>query len=143
MTLRELLNSGRARLREAGVPDQEAALDVDLFARTILGWDRARMIVESEAPVPAGLEPTFSSWVERCARHEPPAYIIGRREFWGLDFIVSPAVLVPRPETELIVEAVLHVVGLLLRLVLLRRHAHERAGTGDECAEQPVSHGQA
>ena len=111
MTLRELMNGGRAQLRDAGIPDQEAALDVDLFARTILGWDRARLIVESAAAVPDGLEPTFSHWVARCARHEPVAYIIGHREFWGLEFIVSPAVLIPRPETELVVEAVLEIVG--------------------------------
>lgn len=111
MTLRELLNNARARLRDAGFRDEDAAIDVDVFARTILGWDRARMIVESSAPVPDGLEPTFSSWIERGTRHEPVAYIIGHREFWGLDFIVSPEVLVPRPETELIVEAVLEIVG--------------------------------
>ena len=112
MTLRELLNGGRTRLRDAGLPDQEAALDVDLFTRTILGWDRGRVILESAAAVPDGLEPTFSSWVDRCARHEPAAYIIGCREFWGLDFIVSPAVLIPRPETEFIVEAVLEILGI-------------------------------
>ena len=111
MTLRELLNGGRARLRDVGIPDHEAALDVDLFTRTILGWDRARLIVESSAAVPEGLEPTFSRWVERCARHEPVAYILGHREFWGLEFIVSPGVLIPRPETELIVEAVLEIVA--------------------------------
>ena len=112
MTLRELLNCGRAQLRDAGIPDPEAALDVDLFTRTILGWDRGRVILESAAAVPDGLEPTFSSWVDRCARHEPAAYIIGSREFWGLDFIVSPAVLIPRPETEYIVEAVLEILGI-------------------------------
>ena len=112
MTLRELLNGGRAQLRDAGIPDPEAALDVDLFTRTILGWDRGRVILESAAAVPDGLEPTFSSWVDRCARHEPAAYIIGSREFWGLDFIVSPAVLIPRPETEFIVEAVLEILGI-------------------------------
>jgi len=110
LTLRELLNDGRARLRDVGIPDHEAALDVDLFTRTILGWDRARLIVESSAAVPEGLEPTFSRWVERCAHHEPVAYILGHREFWGLEFIVSPAVLIPRPETELIIEAVLEIV---------------------------------
>src|SRR5688500_20258025 len=90
--------NARARLKAAGIPADEAALDADLFARTILGWDRARLIVESSREVPPNLEPTFSEWIERCARNEPPAYIVGRREFWGLDFEVTPAVLVPRPE---------------------------------------------
>jgi release factor glutamine methyltransferase len=112
LTLHERLSEARARLQAAGIPAGEAALDADLFARTILGWDRARLIVESSREVPAALEPTFSEWIERCARHEPPAYIVGHREFWGLDFQVTPAVLVPRPETEMIVEAVLALIGV-------------------------------
>jgi len=111
LTLYERLLDARARLKAAGIPADEAALDADLFARTILGWDRARLIVESSREVPPNLEPTFSEWIERCARNEPPAYIVGRREFWGLDFEVTPAVLVPRPETEMIVDAVLGLVA--------------------------------
>ncbi|MEW5802431.1 MAG: peptide chain release factor N(5)-glutamine methyltransferase [bacterium] len=49
----------------------------------------------------------FQTLVTRRARHEPSAYIVGEREFWSLDFIVAPGVLIPRPETEFVVEAVL------------------------------------
>ena len=52
------------------------------------------------------LEPRFSEWIDRRERREPTAYIVGIREFWGLDFAVTPAVLIPRPETEFIVEEV-------------------------------------
>jgi release factor glutamine methyltransferase len=104
LTLHEALAGAKARLVSAGIPLDEASIDVDLYARTILEWDRATLLSELRQPAPKSLEPTFSEWVARRALHEPTAYIIGIREFWGLDFEVTPAVLIPRPETELIVE---------------------------------------
>jgi release factor glutamine methyltransferase len=104
LKLQDKLATARARLVGAGISDAEAALDVDLYARTILGWDRAKLVVHAPEPEPAALEPRFSDWVERRVRREPTAYIVGVREFWGLDFVVTPAVLIPRPETEFIVE---------------------------------------
>ena len=104
MTLHEALAGARARLISAGISRDEASIDVDLYARTILGWDRAQLLAELQQSAPASLEPRFSEWVARRALHEPTAYIVGIREFWGLDFEVTPAVLIPRPETELIVE---------------------------------------
>ena len=104
MTLQEKLVEARARLVAAGIADAEASIDVDVYARTILGWDRARLLAERSGPTPAALEPTFSEWIARRERREPTAYIVGVREFWDLDFLVTPAVLIPRPETEFIVE---------------------------------------
>jgi len=106
-TLADRLTEARGRLVAAGIPADEAALDVDLYARRILGWDRANLITRRGEEVPAGLDPTFSEWVARREHREPSAYIIGEREFYGRDFLVSPAVLIPRPETEHIVEALL------------------------------------
>lgn len=110
MTLQERLSAARARLVAAGVAPAEASLDVDLYARTILQWDRAQLIAEQTGPMPPRLEPRFSEWLARRERREPTAYIIGEREFWGLDFLVTPAVLIPRPETEFIVE---EAIGIL------------------------------
>jgi release factor glutamine methyltransferase len=107
VTLRHALSVARDRLVGVGIPADEAAIDVELFARTILGWDRARILTESAQVAPTALEPKFSAWVARRATREPSAYIIGVREFYGLDFEVNPAVLIPRPETEIIVEAAL------------------------------------
>ena len=104
MTLHEKLVEARARLVAAGIADAEASIDVDVYARTILGWDRVRLLAERSGPIPATLEPTFSEWIARRERREPTAYIVGVREFWDLDFLVTPAVLIPRPETEFIVE---------------------------------------
>jgi len=114
VTLRQALTAARDRLVDAGVPPDEAAIDVELFARTILGWDRARMITASMQGAPAALEPTFSAWVARRATREPSAYIIGMREFYNLELEVTPAVLIPRPETEMIVEAALPLLARTL-----------------------------
>ena len=105
--LHEALAEARARLVAAGINRPEASIDVDLYARTILGWDRAKLLSEQQGAVPESLEPTLSEWIARRERREPSAYIVGVREFWGLDFAVTPAVLIPRPETEFIVEEAL------------------------------------
>ena len=65
------------------------------------------MLTSRAEPAPAALQPVFSVWVARRARREPSAYIVGHREFYGRDFEVNPAVLIPRPETEHIIEAAL------------------------------------
>ena len=107
MTLQQALAEARTRLVSAGIAAAEASVDVELYARTILGWDRARLLVEYPSPAPEALEPTLSAWIARREHREPTAYIVGKREFWGLELVVTPAVLIPRPETELIVEAAL------------------------------------
>jgi release factor glutamine methyltransferase len=106
------LAAARARLEAAGISPREAAVDVDLFARAALGWDRARLLSEQREATPDGLEPAFSTWLTRRERREPSAYIIGSREFWGLDFRVTPDVLIPRPETEFIVEETLALIAV-------------------------------
>lgn len=110
MKLRDALGLARDKLIGVGIPPDEAAIDAELFARTILGWDRARILTESNQVMPAGLEPKFSAWVDRRSTREPSAYITGVREFYGLDFEVNPAVLIPRPETEIIIEAALPLI---------------------------------
>ena len=109
--LHERLTAGRERLVAAGIEPSAAAIDVDLFARTILGWDRARVLVARTEPAPEALEPRFSEWILRRVDREPSAYIVGMREFWGLDFRVTPDVLIPRPESEFIVEESLAILG--------------------------------
>lgn len=107
MILSDTLAAARARLVAAGIRPDEAAVDVDVYALTILGWDKATLLARLRDPAPPALEPRFSEWVTRRERLEPTAYIVGTREFWGRAFLVTPAVLVPRPETEFIVEEAL------------------------------------
>ena len=108
--LRERILEARASLVDAGLTAGEAVLDAEVLARHVLGWDRAQLLTRLHLPSPPGFDSAFSAVITRRAAREPVAYITGHREFWGLDFLVSPAVLIPRPETELIVERAL---GLL------------------------------
>jgi release factor glutamine methyltransferase len=132
--LYEKLAAARARLADAGIPGPDAAIEVDLFARSILGWDKARLLTEQHSDAPAALEPTFSDWIERRFRREPTAYIVGTREFWGLDFRVTPAVLIPRPETEFIIEESLPL------LASIRNPSVADIGTGSGCLAVTLAH---
>jgi release factor glutamine methyltransferase len=100
----------RRRLSASGIPDADAAMDARLLAQHALGWDAARLVAHGDDAEPDAFPASFEALVERRERREPLAYVTGHREFWGLDFDVSPAVLIPRPETELIVETALVLV---------------------------------
>ncbi|MEO8678195.1 MAG: peptide chain release factor N(5)-glutamine methyltransferase [Vicinamibacterales bacterium] len=112
MTIRDHLVAAGARLVAAGIHPAEASLDAGLLARGVLGWDRATLLVRELEPPSLDFLDRFTAAIDRRARREPIAYIRGVQEFWGRDFIVSPAVLIPRPETELIVENTLQLPGL-------------------------------
>lgn len=107
MTLREHLRGGRDRLLAAGVDADEAALDAEILARDAAGMDRAGFIASLGETAPEGFGPAYDAALARREAREPMAYIRGRQEFWGRDFLVTPAVLIPRPETELIIEEAL------------------------------------
>jgi len=102
--LHERIAAARHTLVLAGLAPEDAALDAEVLARHALEWDRATLLVRSSEPPPPGFDARFNRLVERRAGREPVAYITGHREFWGLDFEVTPDVLIPRPETEVIVE---------------------------------------
>ena len=106
-TLHERIGAARERLIAAGIPPLDAAFDAELLARHALGWDRAALLIHGREPEPAGFPAAYHPLIDRRANREPVAQIVGLREFWGLDFEVTPDVLVPRPETELIVEEAL------------------------------------
>ncbi len=129
MTIASRLQHTRTLLEESGIEAKEASLDAELLARKALGWDRARLLASLNEPEPAGFEEAFSALVARRLRREPIAYIVGRREFWGLDFEVTPDVLIPRPETEFIVEEALRIPGIGKRPCVLAADI----GTGSGC----------
>jgi release factor glutamine methyltransferase len=103
--------NARERLRVAGIPSDEADLDARLLAEHLLGWTTERYFADSNETPPPSFEARFEALVARRAAREPFAYIVGHQEFWGLEIAVSPAVLIPRPETELIVEAALEAIA--------------------------------
>lgn len=109
MRIRELFNSAVSRLRQAGIPDPEA--EAALLLSSVLKMSRTRLLLAGEQSVaPEELE-SFETGLCRRLQREPAAYILGEQEFWSLSFRVSPAVLIPRPETEILVESVLRVYG--------------------------------
>jgi len=95
----------RQRLRDAGITPIESDLDARLLAQHVLGWTTERFLTDARDPVPDGFTPRYDALVARRVTREPLAYIVGVREFWGLELEVTPDVLIPRPATELIVEA--------------------------------------
>ena len=104
-TVHARVAAARNTLRAADIPSDEADLDARLLAEYVLGWTTERYLAESNQTPPAGFDAQFDALIARRASREPYAYIVGHQEFWGLEFDVSPAVLIPRPETEFIVEA--------------------------------------
>jgi release factor glutamine methyltransferase len=104
MTLQSIVRHARAELAAAGIPGPEAAMDADLLARHALGWDLATLVSRAADEAPAEFEPRFQALIDRRRRREPVAYIRGTQEFWGREFLVRPGVLIPRPETEFIIE---------------------------------------
>ncbi|PYR49281.1 MAG: peptide chain release factor N(5)-glutamine methyltransferase [Acidobacteria bacterium] len=106
MTIHAQVAHARQRLRDAGISHIESDLDARLLAQHVLGWTPERFFTDGHTPEPDGFHPSYDMLVARRATREPLAYIVGSRQFWGLEFEVTPAVLIPRPSTELIVEAI-------------------------------------
>ena len=107
-TIHRRLQDARRRFEGAGIEPAEAAVDADVLARHALGgWERGQLIVRQHEACPAGFAGVFDALVWRRERREPTGYIIGHREFWELDIEIGPGVLVPRPETEGLVEEAL------------------------------------
>ena len=104
MTIHDLVQGARDRLIQAGISANHAALDAEVLARQVLGWDKARFLTDRHEAATTRFLLGYEHFVARRMRREPVSYILGTREFWSLDFEVTPDVLIPRPETELIVE---------------------------------------
>lgn len=100
MNARTTARAAAPRLAAAGVED--AAFEAELLVRSAAGISRAAYF--AGADLDAGAARRAEAWIERRAQREPAPYITGEREFYGRPFAVGPGVLVPRPETELLVE---------------------------------------
>ncbi len=104
-TLNSAIQLGAARLSRAGIDN--ARLDAEVLLRHILDLEQSELFLRLNERLSSPHRDRYRHLVARRARREPLAYIIGHKEFWSLDFLVSPAVLVPRPESELLVELAL------------------------------------
>lgn len=128
--LRDALTAAVKRLTAAQVPSPR--MNAELLLMFTLGCDRAYLHAHPERALSNDEEIRYEDSLAERARGVPAQYITGHQEFWGMDFVVSPAVLIPRPETEHVIERVLQLIEMdrmgrarLLRLI--------DAGTGSGC----------
>ena len=100
-----VLKDATERLERAGVP--EARVEAEWLLARALGTDRGGLLVQRAEALAAPVAAMFESWIARRARREPAQHILGTQEFHGLEFLVDGRVLIPRPETEDLVDAAL------------------------------------
>ena len=105
MTVGDALRLATERLTTAGV--SEPALNAELLLRHVLLWDRAALLAREAQPLAADAEARFSALLAERERRRPLQHLVGTQAFYGRDFVVTPDVLIPRPETEILVEAAL------------------------------------
>ena len=101
MNLWEALQEGKRLLSPVS---DEPDVDAELLLRHVLHFDRGQLYRRLSEHIDLPFEAAYRSLVARRAAHEPTPYILGRKEFFGLDFEVTPAAIIPRPETEMLVE---------------------------------------
>src|SRR2546423_12746484 len=111
-TILEALELGTSALTAAGQPVPR--LDAQVLLGHVLHVDRATLIAYPENPLTPEQERHYGQLLERRKRGEPVAYLVGHKEFFGLDFLVDKRVLIPRPETELLVEVALNSIRAML-----------------------------
>ena len=104
MILKQVYRESVQRLAEAGVA--EAEIEAALLLGHVLGYSRSQFFLALEQEIPPRHLSLFNTLLSRRLTREPLAYIIGEQEFWSLPFAVSPKVLIPRPETEELLEKI-------------------------------------
>jgi release factor glutamine methyltransferase len=123
--LKESLNSAIDQLTAAHVGSPR--LNAEILLMFVLGCDRAYFFAHPERELTPGEQSHYADLVAQRASGIPAQYITGHQEFWGMDFIVSPAVLIPRPETEHVIEIVLPLMQSVEQLRIVD------VGTGSGC----------
>lgn len=133
MKIREALHEAAALLRAAEIAD--ARPDARALLSHTLARDHAFLVAHSDEEIEPAALALYQQRIARRAAGEPLQYITGRQEFYGLDFAVSPAVLIPRPETELLVETALELLREMNAPPLLCD-----VGTGSGCIPVTLLH---
>jgi release factor glutamine methyltransferase len=131
VTLREALASAVSRLTAANVPSPR--MNAELLLMFALGCDRAHLHAYPERELTGDEQGLYDQALAERARGVPAQYITGHQEFWGMDLIVTPAVLIPRPETEHVIETVLQLESAGGGARPTRALRIVDAGTGSGC----------
>ncbi|NWF37297.1 peptide chain release factor N(5)-glutamine methyltransferase [Mariprofundus sp. KV] len=105
VNIREMIRQAASQLAEAGC--ESARVDAEILLMHVWQISRTDLIIRALDEVPESIETAFKIAIKRREQREPVAYIIGEKEFWSRPFHVSPDVLIPRPETEHLIEALL------------------------------------
>jgi len=144
LDVRGALREGMARLRAAKIPS--STLAAELLLMHSLDRDRAWLYTNPEAALDPATAEKYFALVARRIAGEPTQYLTGKQEFWGLEFEVTPAVLIPRPETEHIVEVALERLGargikidMVTGAPIPRLHIAD-VGTGSGCLAVALAH---
>src|SRR5271154_2933856 len=135
MNIRSSLRDAMARLEFAGIPSH--ALAAELLLMHALARDRTSLYTHPEDEIPADTLEKFQALINARASGTPTQYLTGQQEFWGLDFEVTPAVLIPRPETEHVIEVTLERLGPAQKNAPLRI---ADIGTGCGCIAVALAH---
>jgi release factor glutamine methyltransferase len=144
LDVRGALKEAIARLRAADVPS--AILSAELLLMHTLGCDRTWLYTHPEAPLDLYALAKYFALITRRAAGEPTQYLTGKQEFWGLEFEVTPAVLIPRPETEHVIEVTLERLGPRGIKIDLKTGAPSAplrvadVGTGSGCIAVALAH---
>ncbi|HXX18171.1 MAG TPA: peptide chain release factor N(5)-glutamine methyltransferase [Candidatus Acidoferrum sp.] len=144
LDVRAALKEGIARLRRAEVPSHTLAAELLLIHA--LGCDRAWLYTHSDDSLDRAAAEKYFALIARRAAGEPTQYLTGKQEFWGLEFEVTPAVLIPRPETEHVVEVALERLGARGIKIDMRTGAPSPClriadvGTGSGCLAVTLAH---
>ena len=120
----ELINFGSKVLKEKLIPSYK--LDSELLLANVLGKKREQMLISMNETVSRKNIDSFNSLIKRRSRSEPIAYILNKKEFWSKSFFVDKRILIPRPETELMVD-------LIVKKFMKRNITILDIGTGTGC----------
>ena len=108
MTVRDALQIGRQRLTGSRHYDmREARIVCEWLMESLVGWDRAQQLIHESFILSASQEQRWNDWLQRAEKGEPVQYILGKAWFYGMEWKVTPDVLIPRPETEQLVSWVI------------------------------------
>ena len=124
-TVARAIEAATGTLKVAGIAT--ARLDAELLLRHVLGWDPASLITRADEVVPMAAARLYSAAIEQRALRRPLQHLTGLQAFWRHEFVVTPDVLIPRPETELLVETALQLLRDVPRPLIVD------VGTGSGC----------